>query len=160
MVKLYIAIRQETPNFKLPYFHTIVDMQYEGTPFVYDKRPGHYYQTLTAKGKTGSRNLDILVESLADLPNTPVELVAGHDDIQVILDHVNGKVGKLIRNSRAKGHSYEHAWRRNEHSTANPLYPWGFGAFPEPSAVVRVSFICVQERDQTWRTVHTWQFDD
>jgi hypothetical protein len=139
MVKLYIAIRQETPNFKLPYFHTIVDMQYEGTPFVYDKRPGHYYQTLTAKGKTGSRNLDILVESLADLPNTPVELVA---------------------NSRAKGHSYEHAWRRNEHSTANPLYPWGFGAFPEPSAVVRVSFICVQERDQTWRTVHTWQFDD
>jgi hypothetical protein len=159
MVKLYIAIRQDSPNFKLPHYHEVVDVQNLGKPVFAERKLGWNYQTLTAKNEKGGPGLEILVESLANLAPDPVKLIT-IGTIRRALDTIGEQVDKLIKDARAEGHGYEHVWRRIEHSTSDPLYPWGFGAFPERSAVVRVSFICVQERDQIWGTVHEWALDD
>jgi hypothetical protein len=75
MVKLYIAIRQDSPNFKLPHYHKVVDVQNLGKPVVAERKLGWNYQTLTAKNDKGGPGLEILVESLANLAPDPVKLI-------------------------------------------------------------------------------------
>jgi hypothetical protein len=157
MVMLYFAIRQASPNFRLPEHYSVVDMQPEDKPSVYNRRPGWQYQILITKGKQG-RRFDLLIESLAVLDEKPVKLISGNPDIRTVLDVVGNEIDKYINNARAQGGSYEHLWQRREDSY--PVYEISFPTFPECSAKARASFKSVQMDTQIWWTVHEWEWKD
>jgi hypothetical protein len=155
MVKLYIAILQDSLNFKLVHHHAIVALETQGTPLFYEKRLGWCYQTLTVKSDKGGPGLDMLIESTTKLSEHPVEFITGRENLETVLKIVGERVDKHITEARALGQTYEYLWQRREHSY--PAFPISFPDFPECSSVARVSLKCVQWEDQRWWTVHEWE---